>query len=129
MVLTKDQIIAVEDLKTEELEVPEWGGSVIVRTMTGIERDKFEESVFISKGKDVKANFKNFRAKLCAVCMVDEKGQRLFTDADIDLLGKKSAKALDTVFTVAQRLNAIGPKEVEDLTKNLETDSELSTSS
>lgn len=129
MVLTKDQIIAVEDLKTEELEVPEWGGSVIVRTMTGIERDKFEESVFISKGKDVKANFKNFRAKLCAVCMVDEKGQRLFTDADIELLGKKSAKALDTVFTVAQRLNAIGPKEVEDLTKNLETDSELSTSS
>lgn len=116
--LSKEQILAANDTTFETVEVPEWGGSVKVKSMTGIERDKFEESVFEQKGKDTKMNLKNFRAKLCALTMVDEAGNRLFGEDEIPALGKKSAKALDRVFTIAQSLNGIGQKEVEELTKN-----------
>ncbi len=118
MLLTKEQILASDDLKYEEMEVPEWGGTVRIRTMTGTERDEFEASVFETKGKDSKVNLQNFRSKLIAKTLVDDKGIRIFADGDIEVLGKKSSKALDRVFTVAQRLNGIGQKEVEDLTKN-----------
>jgi len=40
-------------------------------------------------------------------------GDRLFADADIAALGSKSAKALDRVFAVAQRLNGIGSDQVD----------------
>lgn len=118
MLLSRDDILNANDYEYEDVEVPEWGGTVRVRTMTGLERDSFEGSVFEMKGKDSKVNFKNFRAKLCACCMVNADNMRMFSDADVEELGKKSAKALERVFTVAQRLNGIGSKEVEELTKN-----------
>jgi hypothetical protein len=118
MVLAKDAILSADDLKTETVEVPQWGGSVKVRMMTGVERDAFEESCIEVKGNDRRQNFKNLRAKLCAMCIVDDDGNRLFTDDEAAALGKKSAAALDLVFTVAQRLNGMGAKEVAELTKN-----------
>ena len=43
--LSRDEILAASDLTKELVEVPEWGGSVYVRAMTGTERDSYEESV------------------------------------------------------------------------------------
>ena len=42
-VLTKQQILAAEDLPSETLLVKEWCGDVTVRTMTGAERDERPE--------------------------------------------------------------------------------------
>ena len=43
--LTKDAILKAEDLPTEKVPVPEWGPgqSVTVRTMSGDERDRYEQ--------------------------------------------------------------------------------------
>ena len=66
--------------------------------MTGRERDAFEQEIYETKGKDIKINYTNFRAKLVSRCLVDAEGKRLFSDKEIDLLGGKSADALDFVF-------------------------------
>ncbi len=116
--LNKEQILKSDDLKSEVVAVPEWGGDVKVRVMTGTERDAFEASIFDAKGKDSKVNLKNLRAKLIVLTVVGDTGEKLFTDADIEILGGKSAKAIDRVFAIAQKINGIGQKEVEDLTKN-----------
>ncbi len=116
--LSKESILKAEDLRSEVVSVPEWGGDVKVRSMTGLERDRFESSLIEEKGGDVQKNTANLRAKLAACCIVDEAGELLFTDKDVTALGKKSAKALDRVFGVAQSLNGIGVDDVEDLTKN-----------
>ena len=116
--LKKDEILKSNDLTFEELQVPEWGGTVRVKTMTGAERDEFEADVFESKGNSTKVNMRNFRAKLVSKCLVDEEGGRLFADNEVEALGKKSAKALDRIFAIAQKINAIGQKEVEELVKN-----------
>ena len=60
-------------------------------------------------------NLQNVRAKLLARCLCDEHGERLFNDAEVEALGAKSAAALDRVFKVAQTLNGIGEKEIEEL--------------
>ena len=116
--LTKAQILQVVDVKTEEVEVVEWGGVVLVGTMSGVDRDAFESSLFEDKTADNKANLTNMRAKLVARCIIDEDGERVFTDKDITALGKKSAKALDRVYAVAQRLSGLSVKDEEELTKN-----------
>lgn len=116
--LNKAQILKAEDLTIETVKVPEWDGEVNVRTMTGTERDKFETSLIDSKGNDITRNTTNLRAKLLSLCIVDKDGKRLFNDKEISDLGGKSAKALDRLFAVAQKLNGIGVEDVEDLTKN-----------
>jgi hypothetical protein len=116
--LSKMQILQAVDLPTEEVEVAEWGGSVLVRGMSGIERDAFEASVVSMKGKESQVDMKNIRAKLCAHCLVDDEGKLLFDESEVLALGRKSAAALDRIFTVAQRLSGISKADVEELTKN-----------
>lgn len=118
--LTRDVILEAEDLLYEDVEVPEWGGTVRVRGMTGAERDAFESEVVEQRGKKARLNMQNFRAKLVARSVVDEEGKRLFSDKDAHNLGKKSAAALDRVFGVAQRLSGLSDKDVEELVENFD---------
>jgi hypothetical protein len=116
--LTKEEILQAEDLPTEDVEVPEWGGTVRVRTLKGYERDKFEESITDQQGKTTRVIAEHLRAKLVALSVVDEDGTRLFDEQDVRRLSGKSAKALDRVFAVAQRLSGISNDDVEELVKN-----------
>jgi hypothetical protein len=115
--LTRDQILAADDLKSEDVSVPEWGGSVRVRSMMATDRDAYEQNMLASRGADEKANLRNIRARLVAFCLIDEAGERLFSDTEIDALGRKNAAVLDRLFDVASRLNAIGDREVAELGK------------
>jgi hypothetical protein len=120
MSLTRDQILQAQDIQTEEVEIPEWGGSVFVRGMTGTERDAFENSIVETRGKSTRVNMRNIRAKLVAQSACDESGKPLFTPRDIDALGEKSAAALQRVFDVASRLSGISGKDVEELAEGLD---------
>lgn len=113
--LSKQDILKADDSKTVELDVPEWGGKVLIGTMSGFARDQFEAAII---GKNGGVNSTNIRAKLAASTLMDNKGNLLFTDKDIAALGKKSAAALDRVFEAAQKLNRISESDVEELAKN-----------
>lgn len=119
MTLSKDQILEASDLKSEAVEVPEWGGSVNVRTMTGADRDAFESSM-VTKDADGnrKPDMSNLRAKLVALTVVDDAGNRLFDVSDVDRLALKSAAALERVFVAAQKLNGLGAAAQEEAAKN-----------
>ena len=107
-ILSKDAILAVDDLPRETVIIPEWGGEVLVRTMSGTDRDAFEASLLEKDGR-----MENVRARLVALTLCDSQGDRLFDDSEIAALGRKSARALDRVFSVAQRLNGIGVDQVD----------------
>jgi hypothetical protein len=115
-VLGKDAILSAQDKNNQIVSVPEWGGHVNVRVMSGTERDSFEAGLMGDGGK---VNTVNIRARLCSLCICDAEGKRMFTtDADIKLLGDKSAAALDRVFMVAQKINGITAEDVDALAKN-----------
>lgn len=113
-ILSRDAILKADDLKKETVNVPEWGGEVVIATMTGAARDEWEQSLVANKT----VSLANIRARLFAASAVDGKGNRLFTEKDVDALGKKSAAALDRCVKVAQRLNRLTENELGDLSKN-----------
>lgn len=112
--LGRDAILGADDLHTQDVDVPEWGGKVRIRTLTGTERDKFESGIH----NNGKPNLADFRAKLCALCMVGEDGERMFAEKDVKELGKKSSAALSRVADAATKLNGLEDKDVEELTGN-----------
>ena len=72
MRLSRDDILKAADNEPEEIDVPEWGGSVLVRGMTGRERDAFELSMLQpGRGGRRVVDPANVRAKLVARCCVD----------------------------------------------------------
>jgi len=118
MALTREQILKADDLPKREVEIPEWGGSVWVRTMTGAERDVFERHILAAEGSKVEAA-KQMRARLVTLTACDDAGARLFNDnGDLDAVSGKSSKALDRVFEVALKLNGLSEKDVDELSGN-----------
>lgn len=117
--LSKAAILTAKDIKTEVVDVPEWGGAVTVRMMTGADRDAFENSVVVTDSKgNRKTDLTNVRSKLIAMTVVDEAGELMFTAGELDAIGRKSASALDRIAVVARRLNGMGADSVENAEKN-----------
>jgi hypothetical protein len=122
--LTRAQLDNLE-LKREEIDVPEWGGSVLIREMTGSERDHYEAMIsgttVNTKSKTKQLNLENIRARLVAVCLIDENGQRLYKDNEVYLLGKLGVAGLNRVFDACCVLSGISDEdknELEETVKN-----------
>ena len=121
--LSREAILSVADITVEQVAVPEWGGMVRVKGLTGAERDRFEAVLLQDKKRPNRLEaYVNFRARLVVLSVVDENGNRLFTDKDVAALGAKSAQALERVYQVASRLAGLNNEDVEELTKNSESD-------
>jgi hypothetical protein len=116
--LTREQILAAIDMKIEAVEVPEWGGIVYVRNLTGKARDKFESTRYRMKGKEVEIIHDNTRAGLLSATLCDKDGVLQFSQADIDALGDKNGAVLDRLFDVAQRLSGMRREDYEQKLKN-----------
>jgi hypothetical protein len=108
MALNKTAILAAGDIKLDKVAVPEWGGDVYLKTISGIDRDQFEEGYSEQK-------MKNFRARFLVLTLCDEKGDRLFTDAEVAELAKKSSLVLNRLFEKAWGFNAFTNEAVDDL--------------
>ena len=120
-ILSKDMILAVNDQKIEKVPVPEWGGMVYVRSLSGTERDAFEASMATvgPDGKQEKLNLNNFRARLSAMAICDQDGKRLFSDQDATALGEKNIKALLRIYMTAARLSALRNSDMLELMEAL----------
>ena len=108
--LSRDDILLANDLTDEDVQVPEWGGVVTVRTMTGTQRDAMSAAL---AGGDGKADMSKFRSVVLAHTLVGEDGAPLFQAADVDALGGKNGAVLDRLFRVADRLNGLTDTAVE----------------
>lgn len=128
--LNRDEILQADDFEYRLVDVPEWAAGdpnarVRVRSLAGEERDQLEARMVKFKGQEAEVNtdaFRNFRAGLVAMSIIDGDGNRLFTDADVEALGRKSSKALQRVFNVCQELSAFSEEDIAELTGDLEQD-------
>lgn len=118
--LTRDQIITVDDRTYEDVECPEWGGTVRIRSLSAGEFDRYQKSIINQKGNNRTVNLENVRTKLCVLCMVDDKGNQLFSEGDIGALSRKSSKPVDRIFEAAQRLTGMTDEDVEELAGDLD---------
>ncbi len=110
--LSLSDIIDANDAKIVDVEVPEWGGVVSVRAMTGTERDAFESSMVAAKERSGGLP-PNLRAMFLSHALCTADGSPLGISAEA--LGKKSGAVLDRLFKVAQTLNALDKEAQERL--------------
>ena len=98
-------------IKREPLELPELGGTVWIKGMSGEERDEFEKSCRDPKGR----LRRNIRARLVVLTAVAEDGSRLFRDDDIPMVGKLRVDIIQKMFNKAQELSGLSDADVDEL--------------
>lgn len=114
MSLTKEQILAAEDMGLLKVAVPEWGGDVFIRVMTVGERDAYENEWQRKK----ETGCDDFRTKFLVRCIVDEKGNRLFDNGDVSRLSQKSARVMNRLWLAAMEHNNLSDDSLEEVAKN-----------
>jgi hypothetical protein len=112
--LTKDQILAANDMDLLEIEVPEWNGSVFCRVMSVGERDAYERE-WIGKRE---TGVENFRTKFLQRVLCNKDGELLFSAEEVALLSKKSARVMARLWDKAMKHNHLMADDVEELAKN-----------
>ena len=116
--LDRDTILEADDQEFAEVNIPEWGGVVRIRSITGAQRDAYEASLIDERGKDRKMNLRNARAKLIVLCAVDDAGRPLFTADDVNRLGRRNAKPVDRLFDACKKLAGLTDEDVDKLAED-----------
>lgn len=100
----RDQILAATDIKHEDVEVPEWGVTVRVRTLPGTLMEEWAQAHVDEAGKPRGGRERMLRIFL--LCVVDPATDApLFTSEDLPALSQKSASAIGNLTGVALALN------------------------
>jgi len=105
-------ILASDDLPREPVDVPwEMGGAKLyVRALRANERDEYVAKTM--KTGDF-AWTSDLTASLLVKVIVTEDGERIFTDADAEELGRKAAPTMSKLFKVAMRLSGMDEEGAE----------------
>ena len=129
--LSREELIARATLRIEEVAVPQWDTTVRVRELSAIDKDKLQMSMVdmskvgengASDGAVSQSSLIGIRAKLVCYCVVDEDGERIFTDADLPAIGEMPAEPLEPIFDVAMRLSGMSKKEQKKIAESMVTD-------
>lgn len=123
-IATKDLLLAAaaSPMPVERVEIPELNIVAHVRGMSGRERDAWEKSLIVGRGKHRDVNTENVRAKLVTRCLCDEQGKRLLDDGDAHTIGNMRVDVLNRIFKAAQKLSGVSDEDVDELGKPSETE-------
>ncbi|HLE14525.1 MAG TPA: hypothetical protein VI776_07240 [Anaerolineales bacterium] len=111
--LSREAILAADDLPVEEVEVPEWGGTVRLRAP-----DAFSWQEINAQLKD--AGLAEVYVIALASMLVDEHGQPLFSADQVQALARKNFQVVRRLGTIAFRLAGGSRQEVEAIEENFE---------
>ena len=84
-----DAILQAEDFVFDEVDCPEWGGTVRIRSLSGGQR------VVLRKAVDAGRN--DIDEMLCVMAIVDEDGNRVLHQNQIGELGKKNTAVITRI--------------------------------
>ena len=112
--LSKDDIFKADDLPTKDMDIPEWGGMLTIRTLTGAERDEWE-SAFVNQDK---IDIRGLKSRLVQLTTMNGDGQQMFTKADLQKINSKSASVIDRIWHVSRRLSGLTKEDADELVGN-----------
>lgn len=113
MILSKKDILSVDDREYVEMEVTEWGGSIRIYVMSLRERMVLEGLVGKkAEKKNVKADKTSSEQEkimyLLRICLKDKDGSNMFDENEVSMLLDKDSKVVYRIFEKCISVNNLG---------------------
>ena len=115
MALNKTQIFDAVDVETVAVDVPEWGGEIMLQPMTGKQRNDYE---FWAHSQTQSNDFRGIRERLIIACAVGDDGKPLFDFDDMEKLSEKNADVIERLHKCAQQICGMDADAVDDAAGN-----------
>lgn len=116
--LSKESILNAGNAVREKVEVPEWGGCVYIGEVSA--KDWMESQDAALKDKEDGRQFSTapWIGRILAKSIVDENGNRIFSDEDASELMKKPLTIINRLYRIADKVNDFTGRGVKDAEKN-----------
>lgn len=119
------EILEERQPETKEIEVPEWGGSILIRKLSASEATKymaFASSVVDTTTKRITDPERLVRmmAQTLVWSWVNEQGGQVLTNADIERICREPYDTLDRITDDIRAFNGLGQTATEEAKKNSE---------
>lgn len=105
--LTRETILAARKLPSLTVNVPEWGGDICIKKMTGVERDAFEALCVARRNAPGGMNGKEIKAMLLVAVLTDADSKLLFSQADVPALNQLEGDVIDRLARQAMTYNGM----------------------
>ena len=116
MVNLRESVLNAKDVPEQLVDVPEWGGTFLVRGMTVKDRASYYSRITVNDKIDATL----LNPELLIACVYDpETGRKVFEASDRDMLGSKSAQAAEKLTSVAMELSGIGAQAEQQAVQDL----------
>ena len=115
--LSRDDILQTQGIRTDEVEVPEWGGKVLVRELSATEVTQIGFAMADEKDTKVKvdlAKLGEYIPHILAWCIVDENLDSVFDLDSIRRLASKSIAPVQRIIAKIMDLSNLSPDEEEE---------------
>jgi len=112
--LSRDDILNAQDFRTDEVDVPEWGGAVLVRELSAIEAENIGFDMADKEGNIDLSKAKGLAIRTVALGVIDAEHRSVFTRKDVAALGERSRIAINRVATRIMQLSGMAPEPDED---------------
>lgn len=107
-VLRFEDIMAADDIKTEVVEVPEWGGDILVKVFTKAEQLEIRRNARIPGTDDIDTEVFERLAFLAGVA------DPVISPEQYTLLMEKSSSAIERIMSAIISINAMGEDAVDE---------------
>jgi hypothetical protein len=112
----RDQILSAKDSHSELVEIPEWGVTVQIQSMSGAARAVLMQEAMQTGGNINMA--KVYPDLIIQTCLDPETGEPVFTEDDREAILSKNGAILDRLAEVATRLSGFNDSAVDDAGKD-----------
>ena len=119
--LSRDDILSTQGIRTDEVDVPEWGGKVLVRELSATEVAKIGFGMAEQGGGEVEvdlAKLGEYVPQMIAWCVVDESLSSVFSLDDVNQLSAKSINPVQQIIAKVMELSDLSPDEEGEPEKN-----------
>ena len=94
--------------RMKSITIPEWGESIFVRSMSGVELDQY---ISENAGKSVDNTAVKIGLLMRTVC--NDQGEPMFVKGDEERLNQVDGMVLNRLFNAARKLNPVNDDEVD----------------
>jgi hypothetical protein len=113
----RNKILNAKDNEQEKVHIKQWDVEVLVKGMSGKERDTLLQDC-VNQQSGVTDMGKMNTALVMQCCYDPETEEKVFESADADMIASKSAGALSKIIAVASRLSGLDEDALGDSVKN-----------
>jgi len=104
-----------------DLELEDAGVTVRIQSLSEKEKSSYETRLIAKSGRGIlRDRLQDATRRLIALCLVDDKNERIFTDSDVNQIGEMDSFVSSRIYDACQEHCGFNKNDIESTVKNSE---------